>query len=234
MLTRRVFIVTMVVGSFAIIVLGRAVIAQEKSHRAVTTLADLNQACRRHIDKDGFGQVRLGGNTIRDQTGALTVPCKIHLKPASTLILQNIHLETKNILIDDTVSNSNSHPNHKPSHVILNHVTMSGVKAGMRVQLSAAASTLLIQNSQLVYPLSLGAGVGIDDMDDKASITLIGNRMSSNGDESEGITFASTGLGTFTNNNFQLRDPNDTALLLGQTCQFDNNINANDRCHGGE
>ncbi len=217
-----------------IVIFGGAAYAVQTSRQQIDSLSELAQACHREKDKDGFGNVTMAGVTIRDQKGKLTVPCKVRLKPGSTLQFKNIELESKDLLIYDQPKDPKQAPPKKANHVILNNVRLSGKDAGFQLNLANPASTIVIQDSVIDYPNSVGAGVGEGDTDSKASLSAQRNVMRSKGENSEGITLVSTGQASFISNRFELYTPDDIALLLGNTCEFKNNINANDRCHGDQ
>jgi hypothetical protein len=82
--------------------------------------------------------------------------------------------------------------------------------------------------------MSLTVGVGEGDTDAKASLRVLGNNMRSTSSDSKGIFLVTTGAATFSNNQFELNKSIGTAVLLGETCEFSNNSNANDRCHGDQ
>lgn len=219
----------MLVGSLAIVGLSGMVIAQKTTKRNVSSLADLQQQCVKHIDQDGFGQANLGDVNIQNETGQILKPCKLHLKTGSTLQMNNVQLTTKNLLIDNQ---SPPKPHQKPSHIVINHSQLSGPQAGFQIELKATNSTVAIQDSQIDYPLSVGIAVGAGDSDTKASLVIIRDTVLSNGPNSEGITLATTGQATFRDNQFELNDPSDIAILLGNHCELVNNSHANQRCQG--
>lgn len=228
MLTKKIFVASMVLGLLIISAEGVGIAWQTKRHRPIT-LTKLEQQCRKQIDSDGFGNVTIGSANIQNQKGNLSSPCKVHLKPGSTLQLSNVQLLTNNLLIDNWQP-SKKPDRQRPSHIIFNKVSLAGAEAGFQIQLNASSSTVAIKNSQIDYSKSVGVSVGSGDKDSKSSIDLSNSKITSKGNDSEGILFVSTGQATFTDNHFELSDPLDFALLMGASCIIKDNNNANDRC----
>lgn len=213
------------------------VYAFHRAQQQIDTLAKLEQACHHNKDADGYGNVTLGGSSFVNQTGTITVACKIHLRPGSTLQFRHTRLRTKNFVIYDAPTEAKDTKSTKaprPNHVIVSHASFVGKDALFQINLGNAASSALVEDSSISYPQSVVVGVGQGDADNKATLTIARNTMQSTDNNGQGIILVSTGKASFIDNTFVVSDPPGNALLLGESCEFRNNTNANDRCHGDQ
>ena len=195
-------------------------------------LSYIARQCADQKDPSGFGVAFISDQHIQNERGRISVPCKLYLRPGTTLQMTNVHLETKHLLIDDTPMPQPDGAVRQPTHIVLNHTRFIGSDAGFQIKSPTKGSTVSIMDSTIDYPLSVGVSVGQGDDDNNASLVVHHNTMRSKGEATQGIMLVSTGKGIFRGNHFALHDPNDFALLLGSTCKIENNDHANERCKG--
>ncbi len=194
----------------------------------ITTLQQVAEACRRDRDQDGFGNVTLTSVNFQNTTANIDAPCKLHLHPGSTLQMNQVTLTSKNLLIDSIVGDEHT----TATHINFNNVHFDGNNAGMQVTLKDPASTVSIQNSSFTYSLSYGIAVGSGDTDTSSHLEFLRNDVTTTSQAGEGINLVSTGSAIYKDNSFHLADPEDFALLLGNSCELTNNLHANERCEG--
>jgi hypothetical protein len=115
---------------------------------------------------------------------------------------------------------------------LLAGTTLSCSEGGFQIKFTSNKSSVIIRDSQFSYPLSIGAAVGQKDSDSGALVHIGNSSFTSTGEDSEGILLVSTGKAILAHNQFQLKSPEDTALLMGSVCYLSKNTHANDRCHG--
>jgi len=233
MRTKRALIISAMLTGLVMLV-GGGGYAYQTSRQQIDTVAELNRACHEDKDADGYGNVTMAGGNFSNQKGVIQIDCKIHLKPGSTFQMSNVQLETKDFVIFDIPRDQKTKQAKTPNHVTLNHVKFHGKDANFQINLGNPASTTVIKDSILDYAVSLAVGVGEGDDDTKASLTALRNKMRSTDKDSKGLFLVTTGKATFVDNTFEVSDSVGTALLLGDTCEFKNNTNANDRCHGDQ
>jgi plastocyanin len=219
-----------VVGStlVAVVLAGPAGVAlgQQANQRYKLTIGQIETYCTSTIDQNGFGHANLPGGLVQKQTGQLSVPCKIRLQAGTTLTFNHVQLKTHNLLIE------NAKPDEAPVHLRIAYSSLSGESSGFQVKFTSNKSSLVISDSQFNYPLSIGAALGQKDSDSEALVQANRSTFTSVGEGSEGILMASTGRAIFGRNQFQLKNPEDTATLIGSRCLLVKNNHANDRCHG--
>jgi hypothetical protein len=239
MQTKR-FILISLVATVAVLTVTGGAYAFHRSQQQIDTFAKLEQACHQNKDADGYGNVTMSGGSFVNQTGAISVSCKIHLRPGSTLQFRHTKLRTKNFVIYDAPkeskdANTAEHKKQlKPNHVLVSHANFVGNDALFQINLGNAGSSAVVEDSSINYPQSVVVGVGQGDTDDKAVLAIARNTMQSTDTNGQGIILVSTGKATFLDNSFMVSDPPGNALLLGESCEFRNNTNANDRCHGDQ
>ena len=194
----------------------------------LSTIGQLDKACLKNIDDEGFGHAALGNTNLQNESGLISVNCKIRLKAGTTLQMNNVRLETKNLLIEDASFAK------RPSHIDINNSSFISSVGGFQIKLNAPKSTVAVNGSTLSYNLSVGISVGQTDKDIATNLVVKNSTMRSKSTTSEGIVLVSIGLATFENNHFELADQNSKALLLGAHCNISANTNANDTCQGSE
>jgi hypothetical protein len=223
--TRKIILV---VTSFVIVISGSAGIARglQVAQQQRLNLARIETDCASSVDQDGFGHATTAGGIIRKQAGQISVPCKVKLLAGTTLSLIQVQLSTKNLLIE------NGDPSESPVHLRIVSSSLSSSEGGFQIKFTSNKSSVIIRDSQFSYPLSIGAAVGQKDSDSGALVHIGNSSFTSTGEDSEGILLVSTGKAILAHNQFQLKSPEDTALLMGSVCYLSKNTHANDRCHG--
>lgn len=229
MRTKKVLIIGVTLAGLVMLA-GGGGYAYQTSRQQIDTITELNRACHKDKDADGYGNVTMAGGNFSNQKGTIQINCKIHLKPGSTFQMNNIQLETKDFVIFDVPKDEKTNQAKTPNHAVLSRVKLHGKDANFQINLGNPASTVVINDSTLDYAVSLAVGVGEGDDDTRASLIALRNKMKSTGKDTKGIFLVTTGKATFTDNTFELNDSIGEALLLGDSCEFRNNTNANDHC----
>lgn len=189
------------------------------------SLQRLKEACAKSVDHWGLGHAQIDGGTISGEVSNFNRPCALRLVPGTTLTLDRVTLHTSNLLIED------GGDSNEAVHIKINKSRLSSVDGGFQISFKSNRSSVDITQSQFSYPLSVGLAVGLKDDDLAARIEVSQSIFSSVSPKSEGITISSTGQTTVIDSQFNLNEPGDIALLVGQNCLLTKNTNANDSCH---
>lgn len=179
--------------------------------------SDLTRHCAAKHPVDGFTKTFISGDVHLDVRGSLASPaCQIILRPGARLTLTG-RLDTGKLLITDLANSP------EPSTVKLLDISLAGRSAaGLQISLHALGSQLIVERSQLNYPLSVGLAVGNGDADLTATLSLVDNIIISDQPISEGIILASTGRAIVNGNTFRPTSK-DSVLLLAPNCQAAHN-----------
>lgn len=194
-------------------------------------LQRIDHLCQKSRDQQGFGVARIGSMQITHETYEFTKPCRIHLKPGTHLTLKDVHITSRHLIIDDQPAGKQP-PSALPTKVNILNASLRGPQSGLQITITTPNSQVLLEQSQLDYDASVGIGVGANDSDVFAKLTLDGNTISSTGPDSEGVVISTTGHGWYVRNVFSLAPHIGTALLAGTDCWISQNTNTNLTCHG--
>jgi len=192
----------------------------------LTSITQISNRCQRNIGADGFGHAVIGDANISGQSGVIAQPCKVRLKAGSTLQLNNVHLETKNLLIEDSPLIK------RPSHMVINNTSLVSPVGGLQIKLGAAKSTVAVKNSLFSYALSVGISVGQTDKDFATILNVNNSVFRSKSPDTEGIVLVSTGQAIVRQSRFESSATGGQALLLGTQCTLVDNSGANQQCQG--
>lgn len=184
----------------------------------------LAQECQQNIQEDGFGHVVIGGQrTVENENLTIAQPCKIDLKTSSVLTIIDSKITAANLLITSDESAQSAQLN-------LDNSSIDGQAAGLQISLKGSASQLTIKNSQISFASSVGLMAGSKDDDTQSTLAIEGSTITSNGQGSEGIILASTGLAKVTQNIFETDSEAGGAFLLAADCKQQNNTGLNPQC----
>ncbi len=216
-----VLAIIMLVECVGLVSASRPVISSIQAKRSIRAISE---SCKRSFNGE-FGRAELKTIHLKNFRGAIDTPCKIRIKPSSSVQLTNVVLQTNNLLIEDQMGA------RRPSHLVINNSQLTSQKGGLQIRLTARGSGVELNKTKLDYPLSVGVSTGEADQDTKSSVKLRNNQITSQGEQSEGIVIVTTGTAKVTQNTFKLK-PGEDALLLGSSCELADNLHANDRCNG--
>ncbi len=126
-------------------------------------IAALADRCSTSVGEDGFGDVIISNRlTISNESGEIPVPCRVRLGEGGWLQLNNVKLTSQHLSISDY------RPNGETRVVFNNSDLIASGRHGFLLQLSDAADSVSMNNTDLDYPLSVW--VRISDLSPNAEI----------------------------------------------------------------
>lgn len=199
----------------------QVVVTRYFTPREPAHFAAIAQKCHNSAQQEAGGTVNIDTPlVISGEEGELVAACTIRLQPGSSLTMHDTTVTSGNLVITSEA----------PTQVELDNVTMRGDDAGIHISLKGQGSTLVINNSDLSYGLSIGLLVGAGDEDTQSELRVSNSIFSSVSTNSEGIVLVTTGVAYVHNNQFKQSGEETQAFLLAGNCEASNNQGVNTEC----